>query len=224
MSDNHRQYRSIKKVIRQLVPNAGKELDILAAMISGIVSSKRAHYSHIASKVSGSTKLESRVKSYSRWVNDVDEGQAVHWMPFAAELLAHLAAVQTLNFVMDGSEVGRCCLALVVSVVYKSRALPITWIVVKGSKGHFPEETHIKLVQKVRELVPEGVTDVVLLGDGEFDGTLLQAELERYHWRYVCRTASSTILSREGVECAYQDISLHEGERWSIADISFTRR
>lgn len=224
MSDNHRQYRSIKKAIRQLMPNAGKELDILAAMISGIVSSKCTHYSHIASKVPGSTKLESQVKSYSRWVNKTDEGQTVHWMPFAQELLASLAAVQTLTLVMDGSEVGRHCLALVVSVVYKSRALPIAWTVVKGNKGHFPEEAHLKLVQKVHALVPEGMTDVVFLGDGEFDGTLLQAELERYYWRYVCRTASNTILSRKGVECAYQDIPLQLGQRWSIADLSFTRK
>ena len=224
MSDNHRRYRSIKKALRQLLPNAGKGLDILAALVSGIVGSKRTHYSHIASKVPGNTKPESRVKSYSRWVNEVEEEQEVHWLPFAEELLANLAAVNTLGLVIDGSEVGRKCLALVVSVVYKGRALPIAWIVVKGSKGHFPEDTHVKLVQKVHELVPEGVTDVVFLGDGEFDGTLLQAELEKYFWRYVCRTASNTILSHHGVECAYQDLPLQAGERWSISDISFTRK
>lgn len=223
MSDNHLRYRSIKKAYRQLMPAAGKELDILAALVSGIVGSKRTHYSHIASKVPGDTKLESRVKSYSRWVNDVEEGQEVYVMPFAQELLTNLAAVQTLNFVMDGSEVGRKCLALVVSVVYRGRALPIVWIVVKGSKGHFPEDTHVKLVQKVHELVPE-ITDVVFLGDGEFDGTTLQAELEKYRWRYVCRTASNTILSKDGAECAYHDLPLQAGQSWSIADVSFTRK
>jgi hypothetical protein len=225
MSDNHRRYRSIKTELRQLLPQAGKWLDILAALVSGIVGSKSTHYSHIASKVPGNTKLESRVKSYSRWVNKVGEEEPeVHWMSFAEELLANLAAAQTLTFVMDGSEVGRKCLALVVSVVYKGRSLPIAWIVVKGSKGHFPEDTHITLVQKVHELVPEGVTDVVFLGDGEFDGTLLQTELEKYFWRYVCRTASNTILSHQGVECAYQDVPLQAGERWSIPNMSFTRK
>lgn len=224
MSDNHRRYRSIKRALRQLVPNAGKGLDIMAAMVSGIVGSQHTHYSHIASKVPGNTKPESRVKSYSRWANEVEEGQEIHWMPFAEELLANLAAVDTLCLVIDGSEVGRKCLALVVSVVYKGRALPIAWIVVKGSKGHFPEDTHIRLVQKVHELVPEGVTDVVFLGDGEFDGPQLQAELEKYFWRYVCRTACNTILSRNGVESAYQDLPLQSGERWSVSDVLFTRQ
>ena len=178
MSDNHWRYRSIKKAFQQLMPKAGKELDILAALVSGIVGSKSTHYSHIASKVPGRIKLESRVKSYSRWVNDVEEEQEVHVMTFAPELLSNLAAVQTLVLVIDGSEVGRKCLALSLNVVYHGRALPIAWIVVKGSKGHFPEETHIKLVQKVHELVPEG-SEVVFLGDGEFDGIVLQAELEK---------------------------------------------
>jgi hypothetical protein len=59
---------------------------ILAALVSGIVGSKSTHYSHIASKVPGNTKLESRVKSYSRWVNKVGEEEPeVHWMSFAEE-------------------------------------------------------------------------------------------------------------------------------------------
>lgn len=223
MSDNHLRYRSIKKAFRQLLPNAGKELDIMSQMVSGIVGSKRVHYSHIASKVPSSIKLESRVKSYSRWVNDVEEEPEVHVMPFALALLANLAAAQTLAFVIDGSEVGRKCLVLIINVIYRSRALPIAWIVVKGSKGHFPEDTHIKLVRKVHELIPEGA-EVVFLGDGEFDGTLLQAELDKCHWRYVCRTASNTILSKNGAESAYQDLPLQAGECWSIADVFFTRK
>jgi len=223
MSDNHLRYRSIKKAIRQLLPNAGKELDILSALVSGIVGSKRTHYAHIASKVPSSIKLESRVKSYSRWVNEVEAGQEVHVMPFAPELLSNLAAVQTLAFVIDGSEIGRKCLVLILNVIYRSRALPIAWIVVKGSKGHFPEDTHVKLVQKVHELIPEGA-EVVFLGDGEFDGTNLQAELDQCHWRYVCRTASNTILSKNGAECAYQELPLQAGECWSIANVFFTRK
>lgn len=223
MSDNHRQYRSIKTAIQQLMPQAGKESNILAAMISGIVSSKRTNYAHIASKVPSFIKLESRVKSYSRWVNKTEAEPEVHCMPYARDLLMGLASAGTLHLVMDGSEVGRKCLALVISVIYRQRALPIAWLVVKGSKGHFPEGTHIKLVQKVHELIPE-ITDIVFLGDGEFDGTILQARLETYCWRYVCRTASNTILSRNGVECAYQDFPLQVGQQWHIAQVFFTRR
>lgn len=105
----------------------------------------------------------------------------------------------------------------------RSRTLPIAWIVVKGSKGHFPEDMHVKLVRKVHEVIPEG-SEVVFLGDGEFVGTFLQAELDKCHWRYVCRTASNTILSKNAAACAYQTFPLKAGECWSIADVSFTRK
>jgi hypothetical protein len=39
---------------------------------------------------------------------------------------------------------------------------------------------------------------VVFLGDGEFDGTALQATLSKVGWAYVCRTAMSTIATWEG--------------------------
>jgi len=86
--------------------------------------------------------------------------------------LAHLA-LETLVFVMDGSVVGCGCVALMLHVLYKGRALPLVWRVRQGPKGHCPEELHIALVDLVRACLPEG-TPVVLLGDGEFDGTTLQ--------------------------------------------------
>lgn len=228
MSDNHLRYRSIKRALRQLFPGepkgrAAKELNVLAALVSGIVGSKRTNYPHIASKVPDHTKPESRVKRYSRWVNEGQVEQTIYEMPFAQALLCNLAAVRTLALVIDGSEVGRKCLTLMVSVVYRGRALPIAWIVVQGSKGHFPEETHVQLAAKVHELVPAG-EPVVFLGDGEFDGPILQAELEKYHWSYVFRTASNTILSKHGQECSYQSLPLQAGERWSLAEVFFTRK
>jgi hypothetical protein len=38
-----------------------------------------------------------------------------------------------------GSEVGHGCITLMISLLYGKRALPITWLVVKGCKGHLSE-------------------------------------------------------------------------------------
>lgn len=213
MSDNHQRHRSIKKALMQMYPKAkgqaAKAMNTLAAMISGIVGSKSTNYGAIASKAPDGAKLESRVKRFSRWVNKSEE-DTLEVMPFAKELLESLAG-QTLVLVMDGSEVGRKCLALMVSVVYHGRALPIAWLVVKGSKGHRPESEHIQLAKKVHELVPAGA-DVAFLGDGEFDGSELQAALSGFGWIYVCRTASNTILNAEGEAFSFQSLPLHPGE------------
>lgn len=112
---------------------------------------------------------------------------------YAEVLLAHLA-LQTLVLVMDGSVVGRGCIALMIHVVYKGRALPLAWLVRQGKKGHFPEDLHMALVEQVQEWITPG-TPVVVLGDGEFDGIGLQRTLHEAGWSYVCRTGSHVTAS-----------------------------
>ena len=97
---------------------------------------------------------------------------------------------------MDGSSVGRGCRTLILSAVYKKRALPLAWLVAQGSKGHFSEENHITLVEQVREIIPEGA-DVMFLGDGEFDGINLLSKVNGYGWKHVCRTAKDTIITQD---------------------------
>src|SRR5207245_6794873 len=77
------------------------------------------------------------------------------------------------------------------------RALPLAWRVRHAPKGHFPEDLHIAVVELMREVIPEGAT-AVFLGDGEFDGTALQATLHEAGWSYACRTALSTVATWGG--------------------------
>ena len=96
-------------------------------------------------------------------------------------------ALQTLVLVMDGSVVGRGCIALMIHVVYKGRALPLAWLVRQGKKGHFPEDLPIAVVEQVQDLLPLGA-QVVVLGDGACDGTTLQHTVQEGGWAYVVRT------------------------------------
>lgn len=120
----------------------------------------------------------------------------MYFIPYAESLLAHLA-LQTLVLVMDGSVVGRGCIALMIHVVYKGRALPLAWLVRTGKKGHFPEALHIALVEQGQKLIPAGVS-VVLLGDGECDGTDLQQTMAHAGWSSVCRTGCHMTASWQG--------------------------
>lgn len=226
MSDNHRRYRSIRSALAQMYSKepkgyTAKQLNILAALISGIVGSRRINYPQIASKVPDPTQLESRVKRFSRFINEVREEPEVHLMPFGAELLRNLANF-TLVLIMDGSEVGRGCVSLMLSVQYRGRALPLGWLVVSGEKGHFAQEKHIRLLSAIQELIPVGA-DVIFLGDGEFDGTKLQENLEDWGWKYACRTSSNTILY-DGEEFSFQDLLLQPGMCLSIEQVAFTRQ
>jgi hypothetical protein len=208
MSDNLRRYRAIRDALAQCYPtssqgNFARHLNTLAALISGIVGSKSSQLPHIATKVPDGTKPESRVKRFTRWLDNDHILEEVYFLPYADVLLRHLA-LQTVVLVMDGSGVGRGCTALMIHVVYKGRALPLAWRVRQAPKGHFPEDLHIAVVELVLELIPEG-TKVVFLGDGEFDGIQLQETMNEAGWWYACRTS-------QGNTATWEDETFHVDE------------
>ena len=67
MSDNLRRYRAIRQSLNSLYPtlptgNLARQLNTLAALISGIVGSKSSNLPKIAEYVADTTKVESRIK------------------------------------------------------------------------------------------------------------------------------------------------------------------
>jgi Transposase DDE domain len=228
MSDNLRRYRAIRDALTQCYPGqpsgtVARHLSTLAALISGIVGSKSTQLPHIAAKVPNGTKPESRVKRFARWLDNAHVLEEVYFLPYADVLLRHLA-LQTVVLVMDGSGVGRGCTALMIHVVYKGRALPLAWRVRQAPKGHFPEDLHIALVTLISELIPAG-TQVVLLGDGEFDGTRLQQTLQEAGWSYACRTATSTVATWAGETFRLDALGacLKPGRLIELKEVHYTR-
>src|SRR5262245_22808500 len=125
---------------------------------------------------------------------------------------------------MDGRVVGRGGLALMRHVVYKGRALPLAWRVRQSPKGHCPEERHIAVVELIRTVLPEGAKGV-FLGDGEFDGTALQATLSALGWSYVCRTAMSTTAPWGGEIVRLDGLGacIQPGRLVKVKEVSVTR-
>src|SRR5215510_11924466 len=228
MSDNLRRYRAIREAFIQCYPGqpsgtVARHLITLAALISGIVGSKSTQLPHIAAKGPNGTKPESRVKRFTRGCDNAHLLEEVYFLPYVDVLLRHLA-LQTVVLVMDGSSVGRGCTALMIHVVYKGRALPLAWRVRHAPKGHFPEDLHIAVVALMREMIPEGAT-VVFLGDGEFDGTALQATLHEAGWSYVCRTAMSMTATWDGTTFRLDTLGacLKPGRLIALKNVHVTR-
>jgi Transposase DDE domain len=228
MSDNLRRYRAIRQALTQCYPGEmsgrmAQHLTTLAAFISGIVGSKSSQLPSIATKIADQSKLESRVKRLSRWLDNEPIKEEIYFLPYAEMLLTCLA-LETLVLVMDGSGVGRGCSALMLHVIYKGRALPLTWVVRQCPKGHAPEALHIELVDLMRELIPEG-TKVVFLGDGELDGTDQQQTMNDAGWWYACRTAKRTVATWEELtfHLDFLGNSIKPGRLIELKEVQFTR-
>jgi hypothetical protein len=171
-------------------------LTTLAALISGLVGSHSTQLPKMATQGPTGTKPESRVKRFARWGDNVHITAERYVVPYAEVLLTH-RALQTLVRVIDGSVVGRGCVALMIHVVYKGRALPLAWVVRRGQQGHCPEDLHIALITQVQELMPPGAHGVVL-GDGACDGPDLQHTWQEAGWSSVVRTGSNITVAWDG--------------------------
>ena len=226
MSDNHRRHNAIKAGLLQCFEQApsGRQaqyLNVLIALISGLVGARNPHLSSIASKVPSSAKRESQIKQFSRLLQNERVDQATYFAPFAKALLAALCQT-TLVLAVDGSAVGQECVALMINVIYQGRALPIGYLVVKGKKGHLAEQTHLALLNQVQPLIPPQA-QVVLVGDGEFDGQLLLGQLQSYGWHYVCRTAKNSWLWLGDDRTTFGGLALTPGTLVEIAETVFTK-
>ena len=124
---------------------------------------------------------------------------------------------------IDSSKMGGRCLCLMLSVYDKSRALPLAWVTFKGKKGHSSQETQLALFEQVKALLPADLP-VVLLGDGEFDGSEV---IDWFHqqptWQYVCRTDKRTKIFYQGQWQTLSQLPLKEREETFLSQVRFTQ-
>ena len=207
MSDNLKRYCAIQSHLKQLFPteptaSQARHLSTLAALISGIIGSKSCQLPQIARKVPDGNKHESRSKRFARFLQNPKATPQTFFLPYAQALVQSLPP-GPLVLIIDGSQIGRGCQALMLSVLFQQgtlqqgtlqRALPLCWLVTQAPKGHFSQERHQELLAQVKSIIPPH-RQVIFLGDGEFDGPDLLADVTRVGWHFVCRTAKNVLLA-----------------------------
>lgn len=219
-------HKSLKKLLG--IKHAGRQelarIELLSAMVASILLSGISTVSGISSYMNEGRRLLSSVKKQvGRFLKNEHVHPSIHYLPFIKALLIALSSSGRLEIAIDGSVLGKGCMCLMFSVLYKGRALPLIWIVVRKKKGHFKEADHISLASSLHELIPSGVK-VVILGDGEFDGTLWQAQLAEYGWIYVLRTSKNRQLANlDGDEFTPASLAIEQGESLFLEHLYFGR-
>jgi Transposase DDE domain len=228
MHINFQTYRTIKRALAQTLhtrahSHAEQHLNTLTLLICGIVGAQHVQFDKLASHAPiRGRKNESLITRFRRFVKHKDSTAEALWLPFARPLLQGLAQTP-VTILLDGTTAGRGCVVLMASVVYRGRAIPLLWTVVKGKKGHLPEELHCALIRRLQALIPPDAR-VTLLGDGEFDGTELQATVRATTWEYVCRTARSIRISAADRVFTVGDLPLARGEAVYMTDVRMTAK
>jgi hypothetical protein len=132
-------HKNIKSALLSLcaVKPKGNDLRRLHAqslLLSALIDGSKASFQAMGEELPTQADLESRIKFVKRWVSNKWTDYQVHFLPLVSWLLCKLSQIDELVLVIDGSVAGKGCMALMVSVVWKSRAIPVCWLSRKGSK------------------------------------------------------------------------------------------
>jgi len=193
-------------------------------MVSSILLGGRTELAQMALNSGRQTQLASRKKQFKRWLLNEKNTYGVYYLPYIKELLNCLGSNGHLVFSIDGSVVGKGCMCLMFSVIYKGRAIPVVWHVYRGKKGHLSESAHRKLLAALAGLMPDDCR-VVITGDGEFDGCDWQEDILSHGWNYVVKTGKGTYITEaSGDTFKLGEVCLLPGEDLFFEAVAFTRK
>lgn len=223
MSDAARLYQAVLSNLVNFLPDMKTENFLtLAMMITGLLKSKSGQLSKMARAVQYAAKKESLITRFQRLVRNEHLEVELDYSPFVSLILSALSKEQVVLMV-DSTKIGGNCLCLMVSVYYKSRALPLAWVVYKGQKGHSSQETQLALFKRVKALLP-AASQVILVGDGEFDGSQVVAWFKtETTWQFVCRTDRTNLIWYEQQWLALEQLPLEPGQETFLTAIRFTQ-
>lgn len=193
-------------------------------MVSSILIKGRSELSQMALANGERKQFASKVKQFKRWLLNEKTGFKEYYLPYIKPLLEVLAASGHLVFSIDGSVVGKGCMCLMFSVIYKNKAIPVIWRVYKAKKGHLSEKAHRDLLNDLSALVPAGC-HITITGDGEFDGCDWQADILKLGWNYVLRTGKSVQIQEDTWDdFKPKDVSIEPGASLFFEEINFTKK
>jgi len=198
-------------------------------MIGSLIRTGRASLQSIGQGMDLEIDLESRVKKAKRWLKSKWTDSEAHFIPYLIPIIRSLGKSERIVVAIDGSSIGDC-MTLMISIIWKNRAIPVCWVVRKAPKGHFPEQMHVDLIKTAAEIFESVLGEnpkIILLGDGEFDGIELMKTCEKAGWLFVVRTGKDCLISdnpkAEGA-IRFDSIIPEQGQNsFFMSDIRITR-
>lgn len=212
--------------------HALRRLKSLTAYICGILRKKKPYMSALGSGLPQQITAHSKEKSAKKFLENRFIDFDTYYMPYLSclleEIFNSMSDNQAIKIVIDGSKMGSAHMALMVSVIYRGRGIPIAWLVKKKPKGHFKANTHVELISEVHRILQPIIPPskkLILLGDGEFDSIELQQYCRSKGWGYIFRTASNTVFYQGEIRFQPKNLTTNtEQDFLSFPNLKFTEK
>lgn len=227
MEDTSRLYDTLMGTLGQLTKWLDKRHRItLVWMMVGLVMTEKIGLTHwIPFVKSRATFAQSTQRRFSRWLHNERIEVNELYGPIIQSALAEWRQ-STLYLALDTSMLwGEYCL-IRISIVYRGRAVPVVWKVIKHGSSSVALMTYRDLLDEASRRLPlyfDG--SVVFLADRGFADTELMRYLsETLKWHYRIRIKSSFLVKRPGHQsCKISRIKPQAGEAYFLHNVHITQ-
>ena len=109
-------------------------------MVSGLIASQHVSLGKIADHQPGKIYSLSQVKKNERWLDNGLIDADTFFTPLIIKIIHGIILQEKeLVFIIDGSVVGKGCQTLMLSVLWKKKAIPIVWKTIQAPKTRRPQ-------------------------------------------------------------------------------------
>jgi len=148
MSNTLEQKEQVQQALEKWLATDPRRLAILAELIGAIPLSRSVQSGDLASHIIRDVQDRSIAQMLRRfYMNEAITWEAIYW-PLVERIIKSLH-VPAYYLLIDTTDVGEEHRAVVLSLAYQNRSLPLIWHTEKGKKGHTNEAVQSALLRKL---------------------------------------------------------------------------
>lgn len=164
-----------------------RHLFVLVWMLIGLLEEGRVNLTHWISRVETKAQYaQSTQRRFGRWLHNSRINVARLYGPLIRAVLCDWQDA-CLYLSLDTSSLWDVYCIIRVSVVYRGRAVPVGWRVIRHNSCSVKLAVYRDLLERVAGLLPGGVKVVLLADRGFVDVDLMRYVRAELHWQYRIR-------------------------------------
>jgi hypothetical protein len=169
-----------------------RRLMVLAWAVVGLCLTKTVNFNQWGEVVIGRAKYAS---SHQRRFQRLFHNKRIKPIKFFYPLLRAAMQIwppeQTLYLAIDACDLKNGYILIRLALIYRGRAIPVTWRVLKHNSTSVSYKDYKVLLKKALLILPAG-QPIILLADRGFVHAKLVKFCRKYHWGYRLRAKSTT--------------------------------
>ena len=164
--------------------------------IVGLLKEKGVHLGKWCNHRPSSAQAASRQRQFARWLNNSKIREGAVYQKLAKKALASWQG-ERIYLALDSSSLWDRFVIVRVALIYRGRALPLSWLVLEHRSSSVAFEAYKPILREAAAILPKSC-QVILLADRGFDDQALFCKARDLGWSFRVRLKRSIRVYRAG--------------------------